>query len=288
MYINLCPDTIGISGSSFKEIVNLALNYGFEGVDFSPNYFTSIEEAKEAGELLRSKNLKWGLFYLPCDFLRAEDDEYARGLERLEQILPIVQAAGCKHTYNHIWPGSNSMDFNENYKWHISRLKTLVYILFKYDVRMGVEFIGAKTLRDSFKYPFIYSLNQALELADTVSPELGIIIDFYHWYTSGSTLEDIKAIGSGDRIVNVHANDAVIGRSREMQLDLEREMPMATGLVDAGGILKTLKELSYEGPVICEPFQPSINRMKAMDADSVAKEVSTYMKKLFEKIMIKQ
>ena len=282
MYINICPNTIGITSSNFKDVVNLALKYGFEGVDFSPNYFSSVEEAKEAGELLRSLKLNWGLFYMPCDFLLVNDEDYARGLEKLEQILPMVHAAGCKRTYNHIWPGNNSRKFDENYKWHVSRLKTLVNILAKYDVHMGIEFVGAKTLRDSFQYPFIYNLKQAMELADKVSPDLGIILDCFHWYTSGGTLEDIKSIGSGDRIVNVHANDAVLGRSREMQLDLEREMPMASGLVDVASILRTLKELKYEGPVICEPFQPTLNRMKAMDDDSVAMEVSKCMKRLFE------
>lgn len=284
MYINLCPNTIGINSSSFSDIVTLASKHGFEGIDFSPNYFESVEQAAEAGEFLKSLNLKWGLFYLPCDFLCAGDTEFKKGMDSLKQMLPRVKAAGCHRTYSHIWPGSDSRHFSDNFKWHVHRLKALIDILCEYDVHLGVEFIGPKTLRDSFQYPFIYNLPQTMELADAVSPELGLVIDCFHFYTSGGKLNDLKAIPSGDKIVNVHVNDAVYGRSRDQQLDNEREMPMTSGLVDAPGVLLALQELKYQGPVICEPFQPHLNRLRNLPMEDVALEVSDCMKKLFKKI----
>lgn len=284
MYINLCPNTIGITDISFTDMVNLAVKYGFGGIDFSPNYFDSKEQAKAAGELLESLQLKWGLFYLPCDFLNVDELSFEKGMECLKNILPLVQAAGCRRTYNHIWPGSNFLQYKENFKWHVERLKILEDVLSEYNVHLGIEFIGAKTLRDSFQHPFIYKLQQALELADAVSLKIGIVIDSFHWYTSGGTLEDLKAIASSDRIVNVHMNDAVATRSREQQLDGEREMPLASGLVDAFGLLKFLKKINYQGPVICEPFQPNLNRLKSKPIDDVALEVSVCMKELLKKV----
>jgi sugar phosphate isomerase/epimerase len=284
MYINLNPFTIGINDLSFNNLVSLAKKYGFGGVEFLPQQFDSVEQAKEAGELMNKLSLQWGLFPLPCDFSNVSDEEFEEGISKLKKVLPLVKAAGCKRAYNHIWPGSNSKPYEENFMWHVEKLKVLVELLGSYDVKLGLEFIGAKTLRDSFKYPFIFNIHQALELANAVSPDLGIIIDCFHLYTSGGKAEDILAVGSGDRIVNVHANDAFPGRAREEQQDLERQLPMTTGIVDIDGILKVLKQLEYDGPVICEPFQPTVGRYQGMPDEEVAVEVSQVMKKLFSKV----
>jgi sugar phosphate isomerase/epimerase len=283
MYINLNPFTIGLKDLSFNNLVNLAQEFGFGGIEFIPQQFESVEQAKEAGELMNKLNLQWGLFPLTCDFLNVNDEEFETGIAKLKKILPLVKAAGCKRAYNHIWPGSNSRPYEENFKWHVEKLKVLVELLGSYDVKLGLEFIGAKTLRETFKHPFIFNIHQALELANEVSPDLGIIIDCFHLYTSGGKVEDILAVGSGDRIVNVHANDAYPGRTREEQQDLERQMPMASGIVDIEGILKVLKQLNYNGPVICEPFQPTVGRFQGMGDEKVAAEVSKVMKELFSK-----
>lgn len=284
MYINLCPSAVGITDTSFTDMVSLAVKYGFGGIDFSPNYFDSKEQAKAAGELLENLQLKWGLFYLPSDFLNAEDLSFEKGMERLKSILPLVQAAGCCRTYSHIWPGSNFFEYKENYRWHVERLKLLEDILSEHNVHLGIEFIGPKTLRDSFKHTFIYNLLQALDLADAASPKIGIVIDSFHWYTSGGTVDDLKAIASSDKIVNVHMNDAVATSSREQQLDGEREMPLAGGLVDTLGLLKFLKEINYQGPIICEPFQPNLDRLKSKSIDDIALEVSVCMKEVLKKV----
>lgn len=283
MYINLNPFTIGINDLSFNNLVNLAQKYGFGGVEFLPQQFPSVKQAKEAGDLMKKLNLQWGLFPLPCDFSNVSDEEFEEGIAKLKKVLPLVKAAGCKRAYNHIWPGSNLRPYEENFKWHVEKLKILVELLGSYDVKLGLEFIGAKTLRDSFKYSFIFNIHQALELADAVSPDLGIIIDCFHLYTSGGLAEDVLAVGTGDRIVNVHANDAYPGRAREEQQDLERQLPMSSGIIDIEGIFKVLKELKYSGPVICEPFHPTVGRFQGMADEEVVIEVSKVMKELLSK-----
>lgn len=281
MVLNLCPEAISVKPVSFKSTLSLALKWGFGGLDFQPAQFSDSEEARDAGEQVRGNDLKWGLFYLPGDLLQGSDATFKDGLAQLAKMMPSVEAAGCHLTYSHVWPGCEDRTYHENFTWHVARLQAIVSILSAHGVRMGLEYIGAKTLRDGFRHPFLHTMEGALELADAVSPDLGIALDCFHWFTSGGTLVDLRKKGLAQRIVNVHANDAAAGRSRDEQQDMERAMPMASGLVDAPGILRVLNDEGYEGPVICEPFWPTRDRFGAMDADEVLHEVSDVMHALF-------
>lgn len=282
MYANLCPGTVGLGGVDFETLVPLAAEAGFGGIDLPAGSFADLAEAERVGRAVADSGLRAGLFFMPADFCAVDDDGFAAGLERLRSIAPVAAAAGCRRTYNHIWPGSNDREWHENRAWHVERLKAVLDVLAPHGIRYGIEFIGPKTLRDTFTHEFIHTLPQAVELADAVGPELGIVLDTFHWYTSGGTLQEVRQCLTGDRVVNVHVNDATAGRSRDEQQDLKRQMPLATGLVDAPGVLRILDDLGYDGPVICEPFEPSVSRLRAMEpADAIA-EVAAAMTDLLD------
>ena len=282
MFANLCPHTIGLEALSLEELVELAARCGFEGVDFPTGEADSTEKARRAADLLSDKGLRWGLFYLPCDFSSADEQLATEGLERLEQIAPIAAAAGCTRTYNHVWPGSNDCEYDENRRRHVERFSRVVDVLRPHGIRLGIEFIGAKTLRDTFEHPFMYTLPEAAEFARELGGGAGVVLDTFHLYTSGGSAEDVAEHLTGDLVVNVHVNDAAAGRSREEQMDLERQMPMTSGLVDSAGVLRELNALGYDGPAICEPFNPTVGRFRSMEPATVTDEVSGAMRTLFE------
>jgi sugar phosphate isomerase/epimerase len=281
MFMNLCPGTVGLDGADFGELVPLAAEAGFGGIDIPAVSISDASEAREIGQLVERCGLHTGLFFLPCDFLAIDDAGFGEGLAQLREVAPLAAAAGCRRTYNHVWPGSNERDFGANWDWHVERLSALLETLSANGIRLGIEFIGPKTLRDTFAHEFVHTLPQALELADAVSPDLGIVLDTFHWYTSGGSLDDVRHGLTGQRVVNVHVNDATAGRSREEQQDLERQMPLATGLIDSPAVLRILDDLGYDGPVICEPFQPSVGRFREMAPAAVLAEVAASMEGLF-------
>lgn len=281
MFINLNPDTIGLENAEFVELLSLAPGYGFRGIDFPTRSVRSQREARELKRAVEDAGLRWGLFSLPCDFLNTGDAGFERGMADLEAMLPVVEAAGCTRAYNHIWPGNNERKFEENLAWHVARLQNLCTVLESAGVRLGVEFIGPKTLQDSFRFPFIRDAANTVKLIDRVGHGLGIVIDCFHWYTSGSSLRDLERALVGRHVVNVHVNDAAAGRTREEQLDLERRMPLETGLVDAPAVLRLLNQLGYDGPVIAEPFNPHRARFAGMPTRDVLAEVGDCMRQLF-------
>jgi sugar phosphate isomerase/epimerase len=93
-------------------------------------------------------------------------------------------------------------------------------------------------------------------------------------------MEDLRLIGSGDRIVGVHLNDGQKGRTRDEQQDLERELPLATGIIDSVSVVKTLSELGYDGPLTVEPFEPAASRLRAMPLQDALRTVSESAEKV--------
>ncbi len=276
MYHNLCPDTVGISGIGTEELIPLAARHGFGGIDFPVRAVGSVDQARKLAEQVKKAGLKWGQFWLPCDFLSVDEAGFDAGIRKLREIGPLVQAAGCTCAYNHIWPGSDQRNYQENFAWHLRRVQTVAGVLQGFGVRYGLEFLGPRHLRDK-KYPFIHRVEQVAELADAAGAGVGVVLDSFHWYTSGGTLADVRKYLTGERIVIVHLNDARADRGREEQMDLERELPMATGVVDSRGLVRTLQDMGYEGPLIIEPFQPQLGRLKTMGVEDVLREISGCM-----------
>ena len=283
MYSNLCPETVGLRGLSPIELIELTARHGLGGVDFPAAAMRDADEVRRLTDLLHNDGLQWGLFWMPRDFPTTDDATMAKGLDRLRELLPIVQAAGCTRTYNHVWPAGD-LPYDEQFALTVSRLRPVAALLADHGVSYGLEFIGPKHLRDTRPHPFIYRLDQAIALADAVGHGAGVVFDFFHAYTSGCTAAEARRLlsdaGGGSRIVNVHANDARLDRCPDEQLDGERDLPLATGVIDAPGLMSVLRDLRYEGPVIVEPFEPQRSRLAALRPDDATAEVRVALERL--------
>ena len=167
---------MGLHDLSCAQLIELAAQNGFGGLDVPADALHSRETARAARQAITDAGMQWGLFWLPCDITAEDDAQYARGLERLNALLPLVATTGCARTYAHIWPGSNARDYAENFQWHVARLSPAAALLAEYGVTLGLEFIGPKTLRDTFRYPFIHTLDGIVELADACTPPVGVVL----------------------------------------------------------------------------------------------------------------
>jgi sugar phosphate isomerase/epimerase len=277
MYKNLNPHLVGIPAGDAADLIELAGRHGFGGIDCLTSFFTDDLDPAALREQIAAAGLRWGLLcWCPVD-IAADAADYEAGLTRLRTMAPVAQALGCTRTYDHIWPGHDTRAFDENFAFHVRRLRPVAEILGAHGIRFGIEFIGPKTLRDQFALPFIHTLDGALALADAVDPDgtlgVGIQLDVFHWYTSGATLDDIRRKLRG-RVVGVHANDARAGRTRAQQLDGERALPGDTGVIDLVGVGEALRDIGFDGPVSAEPFSPRREELAALSADAAAAAVS--------------
>jgi len=249
MYIALSPGAIGVSTPTFADAVSAAKIGGFDGVEF--NIQDVINRGadtvlEEAGDV---KLAGWGF---PLNW-RGEEDAWKASLEHAAEWGAAAKAVGCLRTMTWIMPMSDTLDFDANFEFHVTRLKPAASILADYGVRFGIEFVGPKTLRDQGKYPFVHDIDGIVKLARAIGPNVGLLLDAYHWYTSGASLSQLQSL-TADDIVYVHTNDGAEGREANEQIDGDRRLPLATGKIDAKTFVHHLKATGYDGAVVTEPF----------------------------------
>jgi sugar phosphate isomerase/epimerase len=182
-------------------------------------------------------------------------------------LARAAAAIGANRTFTWIMPSDDDRSLDENRRFHVERLAPVAAILAEHGCRFGLEFIGPKTLRDSRRYPFIYTAAAMLELAAEIGPNVGLLLDCYHWYTSHGTLADIRAL-SAAQVPYVHVNDAPVGIDVDAQLDNVRRLPGETGVIDIAGFLQALAQIGYDGPVVPEPFSQRLRDLPS-DADRI-------------------
>jgi hypothetical protein len=157
-------------------------------------------------------------------------------------------------------PGAIGCLKEENWCFHIERLRPIAETLGECGICFGLEFLGPKTLRDDKRFSFIHTLPGILDLATEVGPNVGVLLDSWHWYTSGATVGDILAL-KPEQVVSVHVNDAPAGIPLDTQQDMKRKIPGATGIIPIVAFLRALHGIGYDGPVTPEPFDSDLAAM---------------------------
>lgn len=281
MFRNLSPYAIGIH-KPLDENIRLAKIGGFQGVEIDINEVLKLTEEKSIGyvkRLFKDEDVKPGGWGLPFEW-RGDKDTYEKGLSKLKRLASVAFELECTRVFTWILPFSDDKPFEENFNWHISRLKPIAKILFENQCSLGLEFIGTESLRRDRKYIFIYNLDGMLKLCQALELDnVGILLDSWHWYTSGGTLEDLLKLKGRD-VVYVHVNDAPANTPLSQLMDNVRCLPGETGVIDLVGFLKALKTIGYDGPVTPEPFSEKLNRMSPEDA---VKMTGDYLMKVWKK-----
>jgi sugar phosphate isomerase/epimerase len=114
-------------------------------------------------------------------------------------------------------------------------------------------------------------------IAEIGADNVGFILDSWHWYTANETVDDLLTLTNTD-IVACDLNDAPSGRHVDEQIDNQRELPTATGVIDVKAFLDALISLEYDGPIRAEPFNADLNQM---DNDEAVAATATAMKSAF-------
>jgi sugar phosphate isomerase/epimerase len=257
----LSPGAIGVSASQ-SEAIDLAVRYGFEAVDPNAGFLASLSEG-QLQELLagmKSKGISWGAAGLPVDF-RQDEAKFDEGMAALVKVAPVLQEAGVTRVTTWVMPCSRQLTYRQNFEIHVVRLRAAAKVLADHGQRLGLEYVGTQTLRDSQKYPFIHTMAETRELIGEIGTgNVGVVLDSWHWWTAGDSQADILALKNED-IVLIDLDDAPAGIPKEQQIDSQRELPAATGVIDIGQFLGAVLMVGYDGPMRAEPFNKALNDM---------------------------
>ena len=255
MFKALSPHAIQVSPPDLQTAIRYAKIGGFQGLEFHGPGTADLMDGIGADAVKKMFSdagitpAGWGL---SVDW-RSTDENWKRDLDKLAKSAKAARALGADRCFTWITPGSNERALEENWKFHVTRFKPIAQILGEYGQRLGLEFIGPKTSRASAKFPFIWTMKDMLRLGAEIGPNVGLLVDAWHWYTSHGTIADLKSL-SAKQVVYVHVNDAPKGIDVEKQIDNVRELPGETGVIDIAGFLRALKEIGYADGVSPEVF----------------------------------
>jgi sugar phosphate isomerase/epimerase len=258
----LALNSVLLSGRvPWPEFARLAAKTGFPGTDIM------LKPAMAAGasstnDLLIQLKIKPAAIDFPVEF-RKDDVTFDAGLTNLDAAARFAAEVHCPRMITYIAPATDTPknDLRQLYK---KRFTASARILAQHNVRLGLEFLGPLHFRKAKPYEFIWRMNDMLEFAKECGPNVGLLLDSWHWHHAGATTDDIVAAGR-DRIVHVHFNDAPNLPPDQIR-DNQRLLP-GEGVINLTGFLRALQTIGYTDALSVEVF----GRLKDVPPEEAAK-----------------
>lgn len=275
---SLSPGSIGVKARG-RQVIDLAIKHRFDAVEANPAYLSELNDTdlKSLQQEMNQANLVFGAAGLPVDF-RGEQAKFEADLERLKPLAAGLQRAGVDRVGTWISPSHADLPYEENFKRHADRLRKVAMVLKDHGQRLGLEYVGTPMSRRNRKHPFIYCMKQTRELIETIGTgNVGYVLDSWHWWTAGENEADLLSLKAG-QIVSVDLNDAPRGLPVDEQIDGQRELPCATGVIPVATFVGALARLGYDGPARAEPFNKPLNEME--DDAACAATIAALLKAL--------
>ncbi|MGE5567857.1 MAG: sugar phosphate isomerase/epimerase family protein [Rhodospirillales bacterium] len=238
MYVSM--NSVTVPGVAWPEFAHLARRTGYGGVDVDLG--KAMEEGLDSTRaLFMELKIKPAVLPFPVEF-RKDEATFQAGLKKLGAAAQFAEAIGCPRMTTWVL-SSSALPKPEQRKIHKERFQAAAEVLAKSNVRLGLEFLGPLHIRKSAPHEFIYRMDEMLKLAKECGPNVGLLLDSWHWHHASATPQDILAAGK-QRIVHVHFADAPDLPPEKIR-DNARLVP-GDGVIDWKGFLGALKQIGYE------------------------------------------
>lgn len=272
MFVSLPPWAVA-RNVGWPEQARLAARAGYQGIDWA------FGSAKTAGvEATRALLAEIGIVptitNLPMqNALAGEDAAFQAQLSGLDENAAFCQAIGCRR-FMLVLPAVTVNGQSKDERWKVvqARLSAVSGVLAKHEMRLGIEFLGPLMFRRNRPrpgapppdpnappppppVPFVWTLPEALRLAEASGPQIGVVLDAWHWYHSGGTVADIRA-AKPERIVHIHVSDAKPMPPEDV-LDNMRHFP-GEGVIDLVGFFQALEAIGFQGGISPETIGPRV------------------------------
>jgi sugar phosphate isomerase/epimerase len=261
MQLHLSCGALGIKATQ-REAIDYAAKFGFDVVDADGRMLAGLSDSdlSELRDVMASKKVGWAMAGLPVDF-RRDDTTFSETLKTFPAYAQALDRAGVRRVTTWVTPTSAQRTYLVNFRMHTQRLREIARVLNDRNIRFGIEYVAPKTSWTSQRFPFIHTMAELKELmAEINQPNVGFVLDSWHWYNAGESKDDLLTLRGKD-VVSVDLNDAPSGIPVDQQMDGKRELPAATGVIDAKSFLGALEKIGFDGPVRAEPFNETVRKM---------------------------
>ncbi|MEO8076354.1 MAG: sugar phosphate isomerase/epimerase family protein [Acidobacteriota bacterium] len=277
MFVSLNGALTSGKNVGWPDFARLAARTGYGGVDWSlgPTKTAGLEATKALFAELKIKPTITNLpMARPLPF-GGEPAAFQEALVQLADDAAFSAGIGCQKMML-VLSATGPLPKDEYRKVVVERLNAVAAVLQKSNIRLGLEFLGVPQFRVGRAggpppNPFIWTLPETVALAKDSGPNVGAILDVWHWHHSGGTTAEIAATDKS-RIVHVHVSDAKAMPPEEVR-DNMRLMP-GEGIIDLVGFFQALKKIGYTDGVSPEPLGRVTPEMTADDAAKLGLETT--------------
>ncbi len=259
--LSLKADAIGVNASA-EELLEAAIKHGYRALSVPAQWLEgwSDKQKKQYADKAKKNSIAWGANGLPVEFRKSES-QFKADLGALSAHAKNLADIGVTRIGTWIVSGHDTLTYNENMKQHADRLRDAARILGQHGIQLGLEYLGTPSIRHNARFAFISTGKELKEMIAMIGePNVGVILDSYHWYTAQESVDDLMQ-WKNEEIVAVDLNDANGQLKLIDQTDVARELPGATGVIDLDGFIKALVKIGYDGPLRAEPFNSTLNQM---------------------------
>ena len=252
---------------AWTDFARLAGKLGYGGVDV--NFTAAKADGVDATRaLLTELKLKPAVCNLPVPYASTDETAFQEAMKQLDENARFANAIGLNRMMVVLSPGSATPK-DERKKFLRDRLSAIGGVLATSQIRLGLEFLGPLYMRQNPKspHPFIWTLPETVAFAGECGPNIGAILDAWHWFHSGGTAAEIVKAGK-PAIVHVHISDAKPQAPEDVR-DNHRHMP-GEGIIDLVGFLQALRAIGYEDGISPEPLGRVPAEMSAEDGARLA------------------
>ncbi len=259
-------------GFSLEEMLDLAQRFGIPGVDASFGAVRALVEetsAAAARDLFAAHDTSPAYMgFIPAGIF-APEAEFMQSLDQFSENCAIAASVGCQRTGSY-FPNRMSLPPNEARRILRDRTKILAERAEPHGIAIGLEFLGVRTFRLDEPHAFINNVPDTMTmLRETGRPNVGLILDSFHYFTSGGDLGQIRALRAED-IVHLHVNDAPHADVMTLE-DTDRVLP-GKGVIDLTGWFKAIAEIGFDGYVAIEIFDDEFRNQDREVAVRIAKQ----------------
>jgi sugar phosphate isomerase/epimerase len=239
--LSLHPSTVGWR-VPWPELAKLAADTGYEGV-------VMPRDLPPASDPLEKLAVPATAMQLPVE-VRQDEAAFVSTFPRLADACNLAARAGCKVALLSI-PPSSEQPRDVQAAIYRERLKKCCAVLDEYSIRLALECITPLHMRRAKPYPFLWRNAEMLEFGLSVWPNIGLILDSWHWHHDGSDPESIRDVPP-DSILDVHLSDSPAAPPEDIR-DFERLLP-GKGVIDFKLFFHLLEEKEYSGVIAVEIF----------------------------------
>lgn len=248
MYVSLNSTLTAGGKLTWPEFAKLAAAAGYLGVDL--NLGAAMEAGRERTQaLLAELRLKPAVAGLPVEF-RKDDETFRAGMAKLGEAAKFAASIGCPRMGTWLMP-SYPLPKEEQRQLFLGRFKAIATVLAGEGVRLALENVSPVHLRKLQPHEFLWRTSDMLAFARECGPNVGLMLDSWHWFHAGGTVKDIVDAGRSG-IVHVQAADAPKLPPEDIR-DNERLMP-GEGVIDFNEFFGALKKIGYSDGVSPEIF----------------------------------